>query len=237
MRRSKKARAPFPELGVWGEPSGRAQVTREEVVRQALRLLDDEGFDGLTMRRLGERLGIKAASLYNHVKSKQELLALMGDAISAEIPDLDRTKPWRTRLERSAVELRRILLARRDAARVLAATFPAGPQRLRLIEQVLATLREAKFPRAGAADAAYIMNSYVVGFVLDETSAGPADATSAKHMRDTARAWFKSLPADQYPTIVALADELVDAPAERRFALGLRVLLDGFATRFTRARP
>lgn len=191
-------------------------------------LLNDEGFDGLTMRRLAERLGVKAASLYNHVRDKNELLALIGDAICAEVPDRDTSKPWRQQLETIAIEVRRVLMTHRDGARVLAATPPAGPHRLRLIEQVLRALTAADFPAATVADAAFVMNSYVVGFVLDETLAAPS-GVSVKRMREEGRRWFKSLPPDQYPTVVALADELVDAPPERRFVLGLRALLDGFA--------
>jgi hypothetical protein len=63
--------------------------------------------------------------------------------------------------------------------------------------------------------------------VLDETLGYPADTASVKRMREEGRRWFKSLPRQQYPTLVALADELVDAPADRRFKLGLRALLDG----------
>lgn len=79
------------------------------------------------MRRLAEKLGIKAASLYNHVKDKDELLALMANAICAEIPDLDHSKPWREQAERMALQVRTVLMAHRDGARVLAATLPVGP--------------------------------------------------------------------------------------------------------------
>ena len=205
-------------------------LTRDAIVRVALAVLNDEGFDGLTMRRLAERLGIKAASLYNHVRDKNELLALIGDAICAEVPGLDVSKPWRQQLEATALDVRRVLMAHRDGARVLAATPPAGPHRLRLIEQVLRALTTAGFPPATVADAAFVMNSYVVGFVLDETLASPPAGVSAKRLREEGRRWFKSLPPDQYPTVVALADELVDAPPERRFVLGLQALLDGFAS-------
>jgi AcrR family transcriptional regulator len=215
----------------WPPPVKRRGITRDGVIARALDILEENGFDGLTMRRLAERLGIKAASLYNHVHDKNELLALMADAISAAIPDINPSGPWRREVERMSVEVRRTLMARRDGARVLAATFPNGPHRLRLIEQILRTFRQAGFSRGQAADLTYILNSYVVGFVLDETSAGPTDGDDAARMREAGRAWFKGLPATDYPTIVALADQLVDSPADRRFMLGLRALLDGFDAR------
>ena len=214
----------------------RPTVTRDQVVRRALEVLNDEGFDGLTMRRLAERLGIKAASLYNHVSDKHELLALMSDAICGEIPELDHSKPWREQAEAMAIEVRRVLMAHRDGARVLAATPPVGPHRLRLIEQVLHALVLAGFSPQRTTDAAFVMNSYVVGFVLDDTLGRPKDTTSAKRMREEGRRLFKSLPKERYPTLVSLADELIDAPADRRFALGIGALLDGLELRLSRKK-
>lgn len=219
-------------LALWAEPApARPAVTRERIVQGALAVLEAEGFDGLTMRRLAERLGIRAPSLYNHVKDKDELLALVADAICAGIPDLDPTKPWRRQLETMARQVRHALMGHRDGARVLAATPPVGPHRIRLIEQVLQALRSAGFTPAMVADAAFVMNSYVVGFVLDETLGAPREQAAAKRRREEGRRWFKSLPPAQYPTLIGLADELIDSPADRRFELGVRALLDGFELR------
>jgi TetR/AcrR family tetracycline transcriptional repressor len=227
-RQSRKEASAFYGSGSWFEAEAAGpQITRDKVVRKALELLNEDGFDGLTMRRLAEKLGIKAASLYNHVKAKDELLALMANAICAEVLDLDPSRPWREQAETMALQVRRVLMAYRDGARVLAATPPVGPQRLRLIEQLLHALVGAGLSRARVVDAAFLLNSYVVGFVLDETLGYPKDTALAKRMREEARRWFKSLPRRRYPTVVALADELVDAPADRRFKRGLRALLDG----------
>jgi TetR/AcrR family transcriptional regulator, tetracycline repressor protein len=238
MARAKQhKRHSFGASGPWGQrQAARRQVTREGIVQAALTVLDEEGFDGLTMRRLAERLGIRAASLYNHVKNKDELLALAADAICAGIPDLDRAKPWRRQMETMAREVRRALMAHRDGARVLAATPPAGPNRLRLIEQLLDALKSAGFASTMVADVAFVMNSYVVGFVLDETLGEPRDAALAKRWREEGRRWFKSLPETTYPTLIALADDLIDSPAERRFDLGMRALLDGFELRLPKKR-
>lgn len=133
-----------------------------------------------------------------------------------------------------AQQVRRVLMAHRDGARVLAATPPVGPHRLRLIEQILHALVSGGLSPTKIADASFVLNSYVVGFVLDETLGQPTDAALAKRLREQARRWFKSLPKQQYPTLVALADELIDAPADRRFELGLRALLDGFELRLAK---
>src|SRR5262245_23549209 len=109
----------------------RRPLDQAQVVRAALALLDEVGLDELTMRRLAGQLGIKAASLYRHVRSKDELLALLGDEISGEIPFPRGTGTWQEQLTEIAWNVRRGLLAHRDAARVLANSPPVGPRRLR----------------------------------------------------------------------------------------------------------
>jgi TetR/AcrR family tetracycline transcriptional repressor len=224
-------RQPRDGGAIWAPTDRRRQLTRDAVVLRALDVLEAEGLDGLTMRRLAAALGVKAASLYNHVVDKEELLALMGDAMCAGIPNVSPSRPWRRELEAAAANFRAALMGHRDGGRVIASTSPAGPNRLRLIEQILATIRRAGFMPATAADLAFILNSYVVGFVLDETASAPTDPTAAASQRELARKRFKTLPRDEYPTIVELADQLVDSPAERRFRTGLRALLDGFEAR------
>jgi TetR/AcrR family tetracycline transcriptional repressor len=232
---------------IWAERAPRrVPITREQVVQQAVALLDEAGFDGLTMRRLADRLGIRAASLYNHVRDKDELLALVADELSGEIPDLEPGGAWREQLAAVARDYRRVLLGHRDAARVLAATLPLGPNRLRLIEQLLDVLCRAGFDDAEAADAAYVLNTYVVGFVLDETQALPADDrvgvegphdNVADALREQGERWYRELPPGRYPRLVALAEHLFAPTMEQRFEFGLTTLLDGLELRLARRHP
>jgi AcrR family transcriptional regulator len=146
----------------------RAPLDRETLVREALALLDEVGLDDLSMRRLADRLGVTAASLYWYVRNKDELLALLADAISGEMPFPDPALPWREALEAGARNLRRVARCHRDAARVLAATIPTGRHRLRVIDTLLGVLRHAGFPPADVVDLSYLFNAYVVGFMLDQ---------------------------------------------------------------------
>src|SRR5690242_6780506 len=143
-------------------------LNQAQVVRAAIGLLDEIGLDDLTMRRLAERLGVKAASLYRHVRNKTELLALLGDAISSEIPLAPATGTWEEQLTRLAWNVRRGLLAHRDAARVLAATPPVGPRRLLHVEAVLRALRQSGLNDRQVARAAYHLNNFVTEFAADE---------------------------------------------------------------------
>jgi AcrR family transcriptional regulator len=146
----------------------RAPLDRERVVREALALLDEVGLDDLSMRRLADRLGVTAASLYWYVRDKDELLALLADAIAGEMPLPDPDLGWREALEAAARTLRRIALSHRDGTRVLAATMPAGPHRLRAIDALLGLLRRIGFAPADVADLSYLFNAYLVGFILDQ---------------------------------------------------------------------
>jgi TetR/AcrR family tetracycline transcriptional repressor len=215
---------------LWDTPpaSRRPALTRADLARAAVILLDDVGFDALTMRALAERLGVKAASLYNHIRDKGDVLALAADAIVGEVVSPDPSLAWRERLVAIAHGYRAVLLEHRDAARVLAATPPIGPRRLQLMDEVLGILRETGLPDEAVADAGWVFNSYVTGFVLDETlpRSQPVDETARQ-----VATWFTSLPQDRFPHIVALAPALLDGDTSRRFTFGLEALLDGLEAR------
>jgi TetR/AcrR family tetracycline transcriptional repressor len=208
----------------------RQPLDQAQVVRAALALLDEVGLDDLTMRRLAERLGVKAASLYRHVRNKDELLALLGDEISSEIPFARAAGSWRSQLTEMAWNVRRGLLAHRDAARVLANTPPVGPRRLKHIEAVLQAVRAAGLKDRDAARAAYHLNNFVTEFAADEArfaafAAGPG--SSRRKILAEARRQFKSLPEHEYPTIVALADHLTEDAQDELFQFGIDLCLRG----------
>src|SRR5438067_6867217 len=148
----------------------RAALDQKEVVRVALRLLDEVGLDGLTMRSLAERLGVKAASLSWHLRDKDELADLLIETINAELPDPTPGLPWREQLEEQAWDWRRALLKHRDAARLAMGRFVARPVTLRRIEMVLATLKDAGLTTGDIANAAYLISNFVPGFVAEETA-------------------------------------------------------------------
>jgi AcrR family transcriptional regulator len=208
----------------------RRPLDQGQVVRAALTLLDDVGLDDLTMRRLAEHLGIKAASLYRHVRNKNELLALLGDEISGAIP-LPRTSgTWQEQLTEMAWNVRRGLLAHRDAARVLASSPPVGPRRLKHIEAVLRVLRTAGLADRDVARAAYHLNNFVTEFAADEARFAAYASTPGSSRRKLlvdARKQFASLPKDEYPTIVALAGPLTEDAQDALFQFGIDMCLRG----------
>ncbi len=186
------------------------------------------------MRSLADRLGIKAASLYWHIRSKQELLSLMANEIVAPLRAPSQSQTWQRQLEALGRDYRQALLGHRDAARVLSASgLPSGPNLLRLTEMVLRILLDAGFKRKDVAYAGSLLNDYVVMFVLEETrsveEAAPASASGDSN-------WFAALPHDQYPSLIALADQLVEFDADERFRFGTRILIGGLEARLADSR-
>jgi TetR/AcrR family tetracycline transcriptional repressor len=208
----------------------RQTLDQSQVVRAALTLLDEVGLDQLTMRRLAERLGVKAASLYRHVRNKDELLALLGDEISAEIPLPRSVGSWRDQLTEMAWNVRRGLLAHRDAARVLADTPPAGPRRLRHIEAVLRVLRTTGLKDRDVTRAAYHLNNFVTEFASDEgrfAAYAAVAGSSRRKILAEVRRQFNSLPPDEFPTLVMLADYLTEDAQDDLFQFGIDMCLRG----------
>ena len=208
----------------------RQPLCQAQIVRAAIALLDEAGLDELTMRRLAERLGVQAASLYRHVRDKDELLVLLGDEISGEIAAAPSSGTWQEQLAAMAWNVRRGLLAHRDAARLLAITPPFGPRRLRHIEWVLRVLRSAGLNAEQAARAAYHCNNFVTEFAADEArfaafAAGPG--SSRRKVFAEARRHFKSLPPEEYPNLVEMADALSEDDPDALFQFGLEMWMEG----------
>ena len=209
-----------------------------QIVRAALGLLDEVGFDGLTMRNLAKKLGVQAASLYWHVRSKQDLLSLLAEEICAPMREPDRTLSWQNQLEAIANDYRQVLLAHRDAARVLASSGgPSGPTRLRMTEIGLRTLLDAGFSQKDAAYAGMMFNDFVVMSVLEETQYANLEAEGASQDSSLdVQNWVESLPPNVYPSLVALANYLTEPNGDERFHFGVELLRNGLETLLARGK-
>jgi TetR/AcrR family tetracycline transcriptional repressor len=205
-------------------------------VNSAYELLYQQSLTGISMRHLAEQLGIHAATLYWYIRDKHELLTLLAETICAEVQPPDPKATWRAQIETLMEEYRRVLLAHRDAAHVLAATLPAGSHRLRLVDLTLGALIAAGFEGWAATRAGRLLVDYTTGFVQDEyvTAARPVLATAGWGTRDGDAASLPTIAnvsAQAYPSIAALGPYLVDRDGDARFGFGLGVVLDGLEQR------
>ncbi|MFJ3221057.1 TetR/AcrR family transcriptional regulator C-terminal domain-containing protein [Kitasatospora sp. NPDC086801] len=208
-------------------------LTREALTQAALRVLERDGLDGLSMRKVAAEVGVKAASLYWHVRNKQELLDLLTDAVMASAEPPPREGGWREQFHAYCWRYRRLLLGKRDAAKVVSGRLSPGPHLLGLMEDQLDRLRAAGFSDADAAMATYLLGAFVQGFVLQEQSpisAAEVLGTSRRDIADAAGDRFRTLPADTFPNLVALADDLTEPDMDTRFEFCVQRVLDGLAT-------
>jgi TetR/AcrR family tetracycline transcriptional repressor len=201
-------------------------VNREQIVAGALDLLDEHGLAGLTLRQLAGRLGIRAPTLYWHVRDKRELLDLLAAAILDETLAAWREpqpgQPWWEWLAARARVMRTALLAHRDSAMVVSGNRPAESS-LPGIERQLRALGDAGFAPQDGLLALLTLNSYVIGGVLDQQAEdGQArPATQPVPGPDGAAA--------RYPLVQAAARGL--RSPDQRFEHGLGVIIDGLRVR------
>jgi AcrR family transcriptional regulator len=207
----------------------RPQLTRERVVEEALTVIAHDGANALTMRRLAARLGVVPGALYNHVRNKQQLHDLVLDGVLAEVDlDLDPALGWTEQLKVLAHRLRRVLEAHPGVAGILKTRDPLGPHSLALAEAFLSPLQTAGFGDREAGLAFFLLLDYTIGFAVSS----PATSVNEQRVRDTAirsqlHQFFRSLPPDRFPALVALGEHVWVDNRDERFTAGLQVLADG----------
>ncbi|MUN07877.1 TetR/AcrR family transcriptional regulator [Agromyces luteolus] len=202
-----------------------AGLSTRLVVAEAVRLADRDGADGLSMRRLAAELGLGAMSLYHYVANKDELLDAMIDVVFEEIELPPDDTDWQSAMRRRAVSARQVLARHPWAIGLIESRTSPGPANLRHREAVTACLRRAGFPVLMATHANWVLDSYVYGFALQESSL-PFD--TADELAELAEDVFlPQLPPDEFPYLNESAAALVAAgydPAEE-FSFGLDLVL------------
>jgi len=207
----------------------RPQLTRERVVAEALTLIAEDGAQALTMRTLAARLGVVPGALYHHVRNKEQLHDLVLDGVLAEVDcHLDPALPWAQRIKTLAHRLREVLDDHPGVAALLKLRDPLGPHSLALAEAFLAPLHTAGFGEREAGLAFFLITDYTIGFAVSSTRA----SANEQRVRDTAtrtqlHEFFRTLPPERFPALVALGEHVWLDNHDERFTAGLDVLVDG----------
>ncbi|WP_371523141.1 TetR/AcrR family transcriptional regulator [Kitasatospora sp. NBC_01300] len=208
-------------------PPTRATLTRQRVLRAAVELADAGGLETLSMRKLGEAVGVEAMSLYNHVANKEDLLDGMVDLVFGEVEPPVPGDDWRQAMRQRAISLRLALSRHRWAIGLMESRSTPGPATLRHHDAVLGCLRRAGFSLALTAHAVSVLDSYIYGFALQEKTL-PFD--SPEETAELADSIVSGFGADEYPYLVEIATAHVMRPGYAygdEFTFGLDLILDG----------
>lgn len=204
----------------------RARLNRDKVVGAAIALADANGIESLSMRKLGGELGVEAMSLYNHVSNKGDLTDGMIDSVFAEIDLPSGGTDWRTAMRRRAISVRQVLARHPWATGLMESRTTPGPATLRHHDAVLGILRAAGFSIVLAAQASWVLNSYIYGFVLQEKNLPATSVGSPK----LARVVLARLATQDYPHVAEMTVEHVLQPGYdhgAEFEFGMDLILDG----------
>jgi AcrR family transcriptional regulator len=210
-----------------GERERRLPLSRDRVLRAAVEVADRGGLGALTMRRLGQELGVEAMSLYKHVANKDEILDGLAEIVVGEIELPAPGEDWRPAMRRRATSARAVFARHSWAASVLESRRNPGPATLRYYDAVIGNLRGAGFPVALAAHAFALLDGFLRGFTGQEQTLSfdtPAELT------EVTGSILASFPAEEYPHLAEMAVEHILKPGydfADEFEFGLDLILDG----------
>lgn len=203
--------------------SPRVPLSRERVLRAAIGLADERGIAALTMRALGSELGVEAMSLYNHVRSKDDILDGIVDLVISDIDVPPAGTPWRESMRHRALSAHEVLLAHPWAAQLMMSRYNIGPGMTHYLDATFGCLREGGFTIEGALDAWNTLDSHLYGFTLQELNL-PFEVDEAPQVSAEVMA---SLSAEQFPHVAEVIGHVMASGRTEDFTFGLDLILDG----------
>jgi AcrR family transcriptional regulator len=202
-------------------------LSRQRVLDAAVALADRDGVGALSMRKLAQELGVEAMSLYHHVAGKDAILDGIVDVVFGEIELPSGDGGWKAAMRRRAVSAREALRRHPWATALMESRSTPGPANLRHHDAVLGVLRNAGFSVELAAHAYSLLDAYIYGFAVQESSL-PFD--TPEETAEVAESMMDGFPADAFPHLTEIAVELVLQPGYdygNEYLFGLDLILDG----------
>jgi AcrR family transcriptional regulator len=229
-----QANVPEPPWREGRKGRKRKPLTREAIVDAALHVLQREGPEGLSMRRVAQELGTGAASLYWHVAGRDELADLIVDRVASEIevPPADPAR-WQEQVVEWMIQAREVMKRYPGAGALTLGRIPIGPNTVRWIEWLLGLLRGAGIPDRIAAYVGDLGGLYLGAHAVEDAMGpqSPSDETlPPEEVIAMIRGYFESLPADQFPNIHETIDDLFAGDPDERYRLGLEIIVRGIAS-------
>ena len=215
-----------------GQRGPKPGLTVEKIVKTAIALADEEGLEQLSMRKVAEKLGTGAMSLYRYVPSKAELLDLMLDTIHGEDPPADERGPWRQRLHEAAYRGRALIQRHPWMLSVsLGQRPPLGPNILTSYDRFLGILAGIGLTPAEMVATAELVNNYVAGAtrvgVESEQMARDSGVSDVQWWEERTSFWDEYFDPERFPVISAVYAEGGYTEPLDTFEFGLQRVLDG----------
>ena len=207
----------------------RVPLTRERVLQAAIERADQGGLEALTMRKLGQELGVEAMALYHHFASKDDLVDGMVDLVFGEIDVPGDGRDWRRAMRKRAISVRDALLRHRWAIGLMESRRTPGPANLRHHDAVIGSLRAGGFDIAMAAHAYSLLDSYIYGFALTKMN---LPFETSEDVGEVAQTMLEPFSAGEYPHLMEILTDHVMQPGYDygdEFEYGLDLILDGLA--------
>jgi TetR/AcrR family tetracycline transcriptional repressor len=206
----------------------RGSLTREEIIKEALALLEEHGPGALSMRRLAHRLGVAPNALYTHVRGKADLIDGLIDQVYAGLTiEADPAGDWTQRLATLSQQIRAYLLAHPAVIPYALQQPGLGPHSLRLGEAIYRVLRPAGFSDQVVVGTVYALLTYILGFVALEVSRAGITPQTGDELVRRMWAFFAALPPGEFPHHVELAPLLARISTDDQFQFGIRTFLAG----------
>jgi AcrR family transcriptional regulator len=206
-------------------------LNRDLILDRAVVLIEDQGPDALSMRRLGSSLGVEAMAIYHHFAGRDELLSAIGDRLLDPLHKLEFGDNWREACHRFATALRDVAVARPATFQLLGLQPFDTRSALGPVEGLLGVLVADGFPPAAALGVYRATVSYARGYALAEATGFTVDAAKPDGRRRLA-----ALTRAEFPILAGRARELAALDADAGYELGLEALLTGFADHHTGAK-
>ena len=203
----------------------RVPLSRERVLRAAIALADARGIEALSMRKLAQELGVEAMSLYHHVAKKDDILNGIVDVVLDEIELPAKGTEWKDAIRRSAISAHNVFVRHPWACSLVLTMSGISPARLRYMDALLASLREAGFPPELTYHGYHALDSHIMGFTLWQ---GNFPATA--ELAELAANFLRELPAEEYPDLVEHIEQHLTPSGhdgEGDFEFVLDLILDG----------
>ena len=210
------------------KPLNRQSLDKESVIRAAIKLADEGGLEGLSMRKLGRALGVEGMALYHHFVNKEALIDSMVDRIHGEISVPTITNDWRLSMRERAISALKALSRHTWAVPIMESRKAPGPLSMELIDATIKIWLKAGFSIEMVAHLVSVLDAYTLGFAQQLRSPTGSIEEEAQMGKEI----MANFPFDQYPHVGQLVSEVFVKAGYRslkEFEYGLDLILDAIA--------